>query len=202
MGCSRSLSTWTPRRHRAQAVDQPRTIPTLGFASEAQAFFDHWFGRLETRVRYSRESACLIGHLAKYRSLMPSLALLFHLLDVMDGTSRGPVALDSARRAAGWCGYLEEHARRIYQAAFDSDPEPAQRLAKRLPDRLPNPFTSRDVQRKGWKLLLTHDEIHRALGLLEEHGWVYTDEVPSNALGGRPTTYYHKNARLLKKDSA
>ncbi|HKM53675.1 MAG TPA: YfjI family protein [Isosphaeraceae bacterium] len=184
------------------AVDEPRTIPTLGFASEAQAFFDHWFGRLETRVRHSRESACLIGHLAKYRSLMPSLALLFHLLDVLDGASRGPVALDSARRAAGWCSYLEEHARRIYQAAFDSDPEPAQRLAERLPDRLPNPFTSRDVLRKGWKLLLTHDEIHRALGLLEEHGWVYPCEEPTTALGGRPTTYYYKNPRLLKKGSS
>ncbi|MGO9599875.1 MAG: hypothetical protein ACLP7Q_17940 [Isosphaeraceae bacterium] len=89
-----------------------------------------------------------------------------------------------------------------YQAAFDSDPEPAQRLAERLPDRLPNPFASRDVLRKGWKLLLTHDEIHRALGLLEEHGWVYPDEEPTTALGGRPATYYYKNPRLLAKGSA
>ena len=44
-----------------------------------------------------------------------------------------------------WCQYLEEHARRIYQAAFDGDPEPAQRLAERLKASLPSPFKAHNV---------------------------------------------------------
>jgi putative DNA primase/helicase len=182
------------------AVDGPRKLPYLRFCDAAQMFFDDWFETLENRVRSCCESPYLIGHLAKYRSLMPSLALLFHLVEVLEGSARGAVSFRAASRATSWCDYLEQHAKRVYQAAFDSDPEPAQRLAERLPDDLPDPFTTRDIQRKGWKFLGSIDEIHRALGLLERHGWIYAEEVPTTPHGGRPTTHYHKNPRLLQRD--
>ena len=134
-------------------------IPYLRFDDDAQSFFNEWRSKLEGRVRSSREAANLTSHLAKYRSLMPSLALLFHLIKVVSGFASGPVSLASAWRSAAWCQYLEEHARRIYQAAFDGDPEPAQRLAERIKSSLkvhsrPAMFSSRDGRdwrpRKRW----------------------------------------------------
>ncbi len=173
-------------------------IPYLRFNDEAQAFFDRWRTDLETRVRSSREATNLISHLAKYRSLMPSLALLFHLIDGVFAVAHGPVSLTNAERAAAWCQYLEEHARRIYQAAFEGDPEPAQRLGERLKSSLQSPFKARDVLRKGWKGLVTKEEVDRAVSLLEEHGWLVRQEIPSDPQsGGRPTEEFHVNPAVL-----
>jgi putative DNA primase/helicase len=160
-------------------------IPYLRFASDAQELFDEWRCALEMRIRSSQERACLTMHLGKYRSLMPSLALLFHLIDVVDSGSYGPVSLSATKLAVRWCEYLEAHARRIYQAAFEGDSEPAQRLAERIKESLPNPFAVRDVVKKGWCQLNTVDDVERAVALLEEHGWVCQVEVKPGPEGGR-----------------
>ena len=60
------------------------------------------------------------SHLAKYRSLLPSLALLFHLIDGVDTGRRGPVSRAAAAQAAAWCEYLAAHARRLYAAVTDA----------------------------------------------------------------------------------
>jgi putative DNA primase/helicase len=178
-------------------------IPYLRFAEEAQTFFDGWFIELESRLRSSQEMACLLSHLAKYRSLMPSLALQFHLIEVVDGMEDlvpGEVSLRSARRAAAWCDYLEHHAKRIYFAAFEGDPEPAQRLAERLKASLPNPFAPYQVVQKGWRELDTIGAVERAIALLEARGWIYRHEVLPGPKGGRPKIEIHLNPRLLKEE--
>jgi hypothetical protein len=46
-----------------------------------------WRTDLEARLRDSDEHPIMVAHLSKYRSLMPSLALIFHMCDcVVDGT--------------------------------------------------------------------------------------------------------------------
>jgi Protein of unknown function (DUF3987) len=82
----------------------------------------------------------------KFKKLMPVLALLFHLIEVIDGTASGPVTEIAAHRAAKWCDFLESHARRIYGLAIDIRFEAASKLAKKIKaEELPNPFTTRDV---------------------------------------------------------
>jgi hypothetical protein len=176
-------------------------ISYLRFEDDAQTFFDGWRAELENRVRSSHEPACLISHLAKYRSLLPSLALLFHLIEVADKTAAaGPVSFDSARRAAAWCDYLEQHARRVYQMAYESDAEPAQRLAEHIKSGdLPSPFSPRQVTRKGWSGLATVEEVERALAMIEDHGWIYRRDVPPGPKGGRPTVDLYINPILLKE---
>ncbi|WP_167631048.1 DUF3987 domain-containing protein [Mariprofundus ferrooxydans] len=49
------------------------------------------------------------GHLSKFRTLMPSLALLFALLDARDTVTAGDMDL-----AGRWCDYMQQHARRMY----------------------------------------------------------------------------------------
>ncbi|MHC5544778.1 DUF3987 domain-containing protein, partial [Singulisphaera rosea] len=157
-------------------------------------FFNQWRTDLEVnKLRSGRETPQTESHLAKYRSLMPSLALIFHLIDLAGGATNEHVSIHAAGRAAAWCDYLEEHAKRIYQLAFDGDVEPAQRLAERISNSLPNPFTVRQVVQKGWSGLSSTDEVERAVSILEEHEWIQREEIPPGPTGGRSSVIYHIN---------
>src|SRR5262249_23569005 len=113
-------------------------IPTLRFEDAAQEFFDIWRTDLETRLRNSAEHPVMLAHLAKYRKLMPSLALIFHLCDA--GPNRA-VSIEAAQRAAAWCNYLEMHARRIYHCVPARVDTAARLLGEKIRARkLPSPF--------------------------------------------------------------
>jgi Protein of unknown function (DUF3987) len=70
--------------------------------------------------------------LAKYRSRVPALALILHLIDggVDAGVGRA-VSGAAAERAAAWCRYLEAHARRLYATVTDRVRVAAALLASR-----------------------------------------------------------------------
>ena len=105
----------------------------MRFTDEAQEVFDRWRDELETRLRTEELPPALESHLAKYRSLMPSLALIFHLIEYVDGTAEGgAVGLRPALQAAAWCEYLETHAARLYSSAEN----PAMEGARTLLDRI------------------------------------------------------------------
>ncbi len=53
----------------------------------------------------------LLSHGAKYRSLLPSLALIAHLIDSGEAGTGGPVSRAAAERAVAWGEYLQGHAR-------------------------------------------------------------------------------------------
>src|SRR5262249_21155805 len=84
------------------------------FAPDAQELFIEWLAKLEAKIRGDELHPALISHLSKYRSLMPSLALLFHLAEAGEGRGADMVSLRQAQQAAAWCDYLESHARRVY----------------------------------------------------------------------------------------
>ncbi len=145
-----------------------------------------WRTRLEQRLRSGQESSLITSHLAKYRSLMPSLALIFHLIDSHATSLLEPVSLRAVHDAAAWCEMLEAHCRRIYQSAMDGDLDAAVQLGERIKGKLSNPFTYRAVAMKGWSGLTTTDEVRRAVGILQDRGWVETVETaPDGKKGGR-----------------
>jgi hypothetical protein len=188
---------------RGCSVDGERRIPFLGFDALTQDFFDDWRVKLEVRLRSGRESTLMACHLAKYRSLMPSLALVFHLVDSHAQPALEPVSLRSAQAAAAWCDLLEAHARRIYQSALDGDVDAAIHLGQRIKGKLPNPFTARAVARKGWSGLTTAEEVRRAAGILQDRNWLKSFEVPTDRhKGGRPTEVYWIHPRLIAGRSA
>jgi putative DNA primase/helicase len=178
-------------------VDADRGMPFIGFSEEAQAFFDQWRVALETRMRAGTLSNLMTNHLAKYRSLMPALALLFHLIDSDLTVRLEPVSERAALLAAAWCDLLEAHAVRIYQAAMDGDPTDAVKLAEKIKDSLPNPFRYRDVAKKGWSGLTSSDDVRRAVDILDDRGWVKVVELPSGERGGRPTENVWIHPKLI-----
>src|SRR6266478_2289968 len=84
-------------------------------------------------LRFEAEAhPVLLSHVAKYRSLMPSVALIGHLIDGVAGGPPGPVSRAAAARAVAWCAYLQGHARRLYASVTDRAQVAAARLAAQL----------------------------------------------------------------------
>jgi putative DNA primase/helicase len=171
----------------------PGERPFLRFAPDAQARFDAWRAELEATLRREDDHPVLLSHLAKYRSLMPSLALIVHLIDAVDRGTRGPVSRAAAEQAAAWCTYLEAHARRLYASVTDPARVAAALLAGKLArGRLPTPFTARDVYRNAWTGLTEPRVVRHTLALLADLGWLRAEPARAGD-GGRPTVRWHIN---------
>lgn len=165
----------------------------LQFDDEAQTLFEQWLTDLEQRIRGEEVAPVMQAHLAKYRSLMPSLSLLFALADGhMDY-----VPISQARLACDWCDYLETHANRVYSAQARPEQHAAIALSKRLAKgwkREEGIFTVRDVYRSGWTALDSPDAARYALLVLEECGWVRRETDAQTP--GRPSESYRINPKI------
>jgi Protein of unknown function (DUF3987) len=141
----------------------------------------------------------LLSHLAKYRSLMPSLALILHLIDGVNRGVGGAVSGVAAERAAAWCRYLEAHARRLYATVTDRVRVAAALLASRMArGRLASPFTARDIYRNDWTGLTEARVVGEALECLRDLGWIGPETVMARD-GGRPTVRFHINPRAATR---
>jgi hypothetical protein len=183
-----------------EAEQETESIPVIRFSPKAQQLFDQWRTELEYRVRSTElESApAFEAHISKYRSLMPSLALLFHLIDVADRAPPGPVSLAAAQLAASWCDYLEAHAKKVYAAELYPGMEGAYLLAKKIEQGV---ITDGDKVRDiyalhHWSGLDTPGQVNAALEKLQEAGWVRVEEVET---GGRPTQVLRVHPDLRAK---
>lgn len=178
-------------------VGQDGKFPYLRFDSDAQSVFNVWLTELEARLRKD-EAPALVSHLAKYRSLMPSLALVFHLLTVYTGSLQAipPVSVAAAKRAIAWCEYLESHARRIYGLASNRSEKAASVVAaKILSGKIADGFTLRDIYSNDWQYLTDKQSAQTAIEILLDAGWVREEELET---GGRPSTRYVVNPRVFK----
>ncbi|MBI4517559.1 MAG: DUF3987 domain-containing protein [Deltaproteobacteria bacterium] len=151
-------------------------IPALRFAPYAQALFDEWREQLEVRLRGADLDAfpAYESHVAKYRSLMPALALVFHLLGVVSNqTEPGPVTLAAARLAATWVDFLDAHARRIYAVELNPGRLAARALADRIEHgHIADGVSIRDLYRHQWPALTNADNVRAALADMEALGWL------------------------------
>jgi len=158
-------------------------IPFLRFTPEAQDVFDNWLASLEKAVRGGREHPAFEGHLAKFRKLVPALALILHLTN----RDTGPVRLGALEKALHWARYLETHARRIYAAAVRPSVNSALELADHLSrGELDETFSLREVYRNGWTALARKEDAEAATDVLCELDWIRAIQLPTTSAGGRP----------------
>jgi hypothetical protein len=175
------LDALDPQAFSATDEDE-EGILSVRFTEDVQEVFDRWRDELECRLRTAELPPALESHLAKYRSLMPSLALTFHLIEFVDGTGEGgAVGLRSALQAAAWCEYLETHAARLYSSAENPAMEGARALLERIRKGDVNDRDSaRSVYRKHWAKLSTPEEVNGACAVLEEFGWLRIEAVKTS----------------------
>jgi hypothetical protein len=183
-------------------LTEDNKIPFMRFSKDAQELFIAWIHELQNKLTNTDDSPVLREHFGKYRSLMPSLALQFHLIDIADGMTAGPVSLSAAKKAAAWCEYLESHSRRVYGMAEDMTARAAGILADRIQaGKLENNFTAREVQRKGWELLTEKDVINEALQDLVEANWLREIKLPKTTKGGPTKVEYEINPKITSDEA-
>jgi hypothetical protein len=172
--------------------DGPQRMQVLHFDEVAQQGFNQWLLKNEAMLRKGADNPAEHSHFAKYRSLVPGLALLFHLLD----GHVGDVCGDCLARAIGVAAYLKSHAKRVYASVHGYDAAPVRALAKRLLDKtLPDGFTARSIRVKGWRDLSEVDQVKTALDVLVEHGWLIEQDVDKP---GRKTVRYSISPTITK----
>ncbi len=175
-------------------ADEYDEQPYMRFTQDAQPIFQAWLETLEAELRSEQLSELLEEHFGKYRSLVPSLALIFHLINYASLTadesakieiSKQGVSVDTLQKAIKFTEYLASHAKRIYSTMSDSGQQAAYQLSKRIADgKLSDGFTVRDIQQKGWHLLTDNTAINEAVKKLVASDWL-TENEPQPT-GGRP----------------
>ena len=178
----------------------------FGFDPDAQQLFVEWLAELETKVRGGEMHPALVSHLAKYRKLMPALALLFELADRAAPGSGGfegfvgsysgenqnlKVSMEHARQAAAWCGYLESHARRVYSCVATAQMRAAGELADKIRRKkvgASGSFSCREVYVNGWSGLDSPEAVRSAAEVLQDAHWIREQDGGSGPRGGVPQT--------------
>ncbi len=177
----------------------------LDFSSDAQKIFNTWRNELENhKLKNQDDHPAIISHLAKYRSLMPSIALIMHLIEHAHSDVVPPVSKEAAELACKWCVYLESHARRIYSLATNHELTAATLILNKITaGKINNRFNVRDIQRKCWSGLNDNELIKKGLELLGEHNYIIAYKVSTspraairfeinpNVLPAKPTKVNH-----------
>ncbi|MBA2650116.1 MAG: hypothetical protein H0U75_11115 [Legionella sp.] len=96
-----------------------------------------------------------------------------------------------------WADYLLSHAHRLYSVATNQYIQNARVLLKRK-DKLPNPFSVRDIHRKNWAGLDNVSVIMESLEFLIDYRHIRSKKILSTTQGGRPTIVYHWVVNLKK----
>jgi putative DNA primase/helicase len=186
---------------RASRLDPPKLGATVGTYDKVPCFrfddaahdeFLQWRTDLEKRLRAGEMSPALEGHLAKYRKLVPALALLNHVAD----QGQGDVSHQAVLKALAFASYLETHARRVYGCASTQ----VERLAATAILRrirkgdLKEGFTLRDVHQRSWANLADRDHVRLGLDLLIDLDHI---DAVQTTTGGRPKVTHSINPRTL-----
>jgi putative DNA primase/helicase len=170
------------------------------FAADAQKLFVDWLTALDKRL-LNEDSPALISHLKKYRGLMPSLAVLFELVDraASGNLTKGDklVSLEHTRQAVAWCDYLESHARRVYSCQMSMEDTDALKLAGAIKNgKLEAKFTFRDVLRSVRSLRKA--TALKALKILKDAGWIRSAGSVMPEGGGPASELYEVNPQVMK----
>ena len=182
--------TIAAKRDRGADGDE-EGLPYLRFGLDAHDRFVGWRTDLEKRLRSGDLHPALESHLAKYRKLVPGLALICHVVD--EGT--GFVGLAALERAVAWATYLETHARRAYGSVMAAPTTTATAIfAKIRSGDLRPEFRSHDVWRPGWSKLTDREAVGAALAMLVEYDWLSVRKVQGV---GRPAFIYVVNPKTL-----
>ena len=146
----------------------------------------------------------MVSHLAKYRKLIPALALIFALVDTPD--SGGVIHEAELIRALAMGDYLRSHANRLYAAAVMPETKGAATLLSKIrAGKLPgsdgvitNSFTPRQVAVKHWAGLGSPADVRKAAEVLVDYDYLRRETGPMGASGGRPSERYAINPAVLQ----
>jgi len=173
-------------------------IPYIRFNQEAQVLFIEWLTDHELELRSGELHPVMESHLTKYRSLVPSLALIIHIAELAAGENFTiePVTKSALIKAIQWADYLRTHAERIYGIGLNSERTAARLILTKIEKgKLLDGFTSRDIHRSGWSGLSSVEIIKEALLLLEDFNYIQGVVITTKT---KPSIRYQINPEIKK----
>ena len=164
------------------------------FDEAAQASATEWFKELELQID-SIAAPAFKSHIAKYRGLMPRIALTYFLIEASAGSiSEQQIPLEAVEFAIEWCQHLEAHAQKLWAPSINPAMFPSAKLAEKvLSGKVVDRMEVSAIQQKKWSKLTTTDQVDLAVSQLEEWGWLkrFTRDT-----GGRPSPCVRINPGL------
>ncbi|WP_404978439.1 MULTISPECIES: DUF3987 domain-containing protein [unclassified Bartonella] len=136
-------------------------------------------------MKRDTHSESLQSHVLKMNKTIPTLALIFELLD----SGRFEIGLYAITTALRWEKYLLSHVKRLYAACDQLTAERAKLIVERC-DHLPDVFTARDIYRQCWRSLKDNQTVKQALELLCRCNYIREFPIEGNELGRRPDRRY------------
>ena len=178
------------------------------FSPEAQALFIEWYTASRQELKRGELHPAMESHLSKYAKLIPSLALIFALVDAPGDDNL--IQESEMLRALAWGEYLRSHAERLYNAATKPETASASTLltkitSGKLIDRdgvLQDRFTPRQIAVKHWAGLTSPDDVRKAADLLVDFDWLRRETTGPGPSGGRPSECYLINPAALRSGGA
>jgi Protein of unknown function (DUF3987) len=168
------------------------SVPFFRLSAAAHDEFLNWRSDLERQLRTGKMAPALEAHLAKYRKLVPALALINHLVD----NGQNEILQQAMRKALAFSKYLETHALRLYGATNETERAAAQAILTKIrAGDLPDCFTAREVQQQDWSGLTDRGQLQAGLNLLVELHYLAASSAATSERGGLPTTTYTVNPR-------
>jgi putative DNA primase/helicase len=166
-------------------------VPCLRFDDDAEGIFLEWRQDLERDLHAGEMMPALESHLAKYRKLIPTLALIFHLADC----GKGDITKVPMLKAVLMGEYLRSHANRAYASGPEAETAAAKAILARIrKGDLQDGFTARDIHQKHWARLSDRQQIQAGLDLLCDLDWVASEQRSLQG-AGRKTTQYRINPK-------
>jgi putative DNA primase/helicase len=171
----------------------------MRFSPNAQVLYAQWAAQFDRLLINDEIAPAMVSHLSKYRKLIPSLALIFSMVEkvVQDDL----IELHHLQMALHWVGYLRSHAERVYSASL----RPELRAAKLLLSKIQKgqafdengSLSARHIERKNWSGLSDSATVGAAIKLLEWHDYIRAVKIaPVASKGGRPSIVYQVNPKF------
>lgn len=154
------------------------TGAAIRFSEEAAALFDEWTCKHMNRIRLENECEGLESHLTKYKKLVPSLALLYHVSSLGCADSTADIEPHSVEQAIQLAKVMESHARKVYSDEVSPEIKSAKALlalAKDISAETPI-WSLRDIYRRQRSGLKTADDVKKAAQMLVDYGHLLSPE--------------------------
>jgi hypothetical protein len=172
------LDTFDPLSVGAEQVEG-EDFCALRFDTDAQDVFDAWRDELEVRLRSDKDilgNPAFEAHLGKYRSFVPALAEIVHLIDAAASQGRytGRISVTALILAVELAGFFEAHARKLYDIGATS---PGRNLAQLIEhDRIKDGDPLREIAKRNRTTFKGADAVKAAAEEIEPLGWCRIEE--------------------------